>query len=90
MALMRIKINIKQKSDPIWKGLDESPHFYFVHSFYPKTNENKIVASTTPYGSEFTSSVRRGNLFATQFHPEKSQGSGLRLIRNFLSLNSEI
>ncbi|MEE2966449.1 MAG: imidazole glycerol phosphate synthase subunit HisH [Verrucomicrobiota bacterium] len=84
------KINIKQKSDPIWKGLDESPHFYFVHSFYPKTDENKIVASTTPYGSEFTSSVRRGNLFATQFHPEKSQGSGLRLIRNFLSLNSEI
>lgn len=84
------KINIKQKSDPIWWGIDESPHFYFVHSFYPKPDEDKIVASTTPYGCEFTSSVRKGNLFATQFHPEKSQGSGLRLIRNFLSLNSEI
>ena len=84
------KINIKQKSDPIWEGIDESPHFYFVHSFYPKPDEDKIVASTTPYGCEFTSSVRKGNLFATQFHPEKSQGSGLRLIRNFLSLNSEI
>ena len=84
------KINIKQKSDPIWGGIDESPHFYFVHSFYPKPDEDKIVASTTPYGCEFTSSVRKGNLFATQFHPEKSQGSGLRLIRNFLSLNSEI
>jgi glutamine amidotransferase len=84
------KINIKQKSDPIWGGIDESPHFYFVHSFYPKPDEDKIVASTTPYGCEFTSSVRQGNLFATQFHPEKSQGSGLRLIRNFLSLNSEI
>ena len=84
------KIIIKQKSDPIWEGLDEASHFYFVHSFYPKPDENKIIASTTPYGYEFTSSVRRGNLFATQFHPEKSQGAGLRLIRNFLSLNSEI
>ena len=84
------KIIIKQKSDPIWEGLDEASHFYFVHSFYPKPDENKIIASTTPYGYEFTSSVRRGNLFATQFHPEKSQGAGLQLIRNFLSLNSEI
>ena len=84
------KIIIKQKSDPIWEGLDEASHFYFVHSFYPKPDENKIIASTSPYGYEFTSSVRRGNLFATQFHPEKSQGAGLRLIRNFLSLNSEI
>jgi len=84
------KIIIKQKSDPIWEGIEENPHFYFVHSFYPEPDENKIIASTTPYGCEFTSSVRRGNLFATQFHPEKSQGAGLRLIRNFLSLNSEI
>ncbi|MDC0048647.1 imidazole glycerol phosphate synthase subunit HisH [Verrucomicrobia bacterium] len=84
------KIIIKQKSDPIWEGLDGDPHFYFVHSFYPKPDEDKIIASTTPYGCKFTSSVRRGNLFATQFHPEKSQGAGLRLIRNFLSLNSEI
>ena len=84
------KIIIKQKSDPIWEGLDEASHFYIVHSFNPKPDENKIIASTTPYGYEFTSSVRRGNLFATQFHPEKSQGAGLRLIRNFLSLNSEI
>ena len=84
------KIIKKQKSDPIWEGLEEDPYFYFVHSFYPKPDDSKIIASTTPYGCEFTSSVRRGNLFATQFHPEKSQGAGLRLIRNFLSLNSEI
>ena len=84
------KIIIKQKFDPIWEGINNVPHFYFVHSFYPQPDENEIIASTTQYGCEFTSSVRRGNLFATQFHPEKSQGAGLRLIRNFLSLNSEI
>ena len=84
------KLIIKQKFDPIWEGINNVPHFYFVHSFYPQPDENEIIASTTQYGCEFTSSVRRGNLFATQFHPEKSQGAGLRLIRNFLSLNSEI
>ena len=84
------KLIIKQKFDPIWEGINNAPHFYFVHSFYPQPDENEIIASTTQYGCEFTSSVRRGNLFATQFHPEKSQGAGLRLIRNFLSLNSEI
>lgn len=62
----------------------EGESFYFVHSFYVDTPQREIVWSETEYGCRFVSAVRRGNVFATQFHPEKSQAKGLRLYANFL------
>lgn len=67
-------------------GIDEGAYFYFVHSYYPVPEEQEIVATTTDYGGEFVSSVSQGNLFACQFHPEKSQGLGLKVLKNFGTL----
>ena len=67
----------------ILTGIGDGSYVYFVHSYYVDTDEDDIVATTTPYGHEFVSGVVRGNLFATQFHPEKSQTVGLRLLENF-------
>lgn len=69
-----------------WAGLGSDPFFYFVHSFYPAPADQSIIATETTYGaSSFASSVQRGNILATQFHPEKSQANGLRLMGNFVS-----
>ena len=81
------EIKVRNSSDPIWKGIKTSTHFYFVHSYYPEPLESNSVSSITSYGLEFASSVRCGNIFGTQFHPEKSQAAGLKLISNFLELN---
>ena len=81
------EIKFKNSSDPIWQGIKTSTHFYFVHSYYPEPLESNSVSSITSYGLEFASSVRCGNIFGTQFHPEKSQAAGLKLISNFLELN---
>lgn len=72
--------------DPIWQGLGEAPYFYFVHSYFPIPADPSIVAMTTDYGDRFASAVRSGAVVATQFHPEKSQQAGLRLLANFLGL----
>jgi glutamine amidotransferase len=72
-----------KKRLPALDGIENGAHFYFVHSYYPIPEEPEIVATTTDYGGEFTSSVGRGNLFACQFHPEKSQTLGLRILKNF-------
>lgn len=70
---------------PIWTGLGESPFFYFVHSFFPKPADPEVIAAETEYEKiRFASAIRRGQLIATQFHPEKSQQAGLRLLNNFL------
>lgn len=70
---------------PVWEGAPSPLHLYFVHSFYPKPKDDALVQSTTDYGDSFASSAGAGNVFACQFHPERSQESGLRLIQNFLS-----
>ena len=80
------EIKFENSSDPIWQGIKTSTHFYFVHSYYPEPLESNSVSSITSYGLEFASSVRCGNIFGTQFHPEKSQAAGLKLISNFLKL----
>ncbi|MFP4321388.1 MAG: imidazole glycerol phosphate synthase subunit HisH [Anaerolineales bacterium] len=59
--------------------------FYFVHSYYFMTSDASIIAATTHYGHEFVSAVQRDNIFGTQFHPEKSQDAGLRVLRNFMA-----
>jgi glutamine amidotransferase len=71
---------------PIYAGIDAGTHVYFVHSYYVKPRDSSVVATTTDYGIEFCSSVWQGNLYATQFHPEKSQAAGLKMLRNFAEL----
>ncbi|MBU6302878.1 MAG: imidazole glycerol phosphate synthase subunit HisH [Verrucomicrobia bacterium] len=73
------------REDPLWDGLGAHPHVYFVHSYYPRPALETDIACRTSYGFEFASGVRRGNVVATQFHPEKSQDVGLRLLRNFFT-----
>jgi imidazole glycerol-phosphate synthase subunit HisH len=81
-------IEIVQNS-PIFEGIKSGEHFYFVHSYYCAPTDPKAVATTTPYGGrEFCSSIKSGNIFACQFHPEKSQRAGLRLLQNFIKLVS--
>ncbi|SDU29658.1 glutamine amidotransferase [Verrucomicrobium sp. GAS474] len=70
------------------EGVVTGDHVYFVHSFYPAPEDPGIVAMTTEYGLSFASAVGKGNLFATQFHPEKSQRVGLKLLSNFAKLAS--
>jgi glutamine amidotransferase len=69
---------------PLWNGIPDGSWFYFVHSFYAAPDQPRHSAGTTDYGERFTSAVARDNIFATQFHPEKSAGHGLQLYRNFL------
>jgi glutamine amidotransferase len=72
----------------LFKNLPESANFYFVHSFYAVPNNAAIVATTTDYGFNFCSSIESNNLFACQFHPEKSQKNGLHVLKNFLAVPS--
>ncbi len=69
---------------PLLKGIPDGSYFYFVHSYYVEPKESNIIAATTEYGTEFTSMIWKENVFATQFHPEKSQKVGLRLLKNFV------
>ncbi|RYD34464.1 MAG: imidazole glycerol phosphate synthase subunit HisH [Verrucomicrobiaceae bacterium] len=71
----------------VWQGLGEEPYFYYIHSYFPEPADKGTIVAETTYGSQqFAGAVERGNLFACQFHPEKSQDTGLRLMRNFLGL----
>lgn len=80
------EVHPKGSATGLGKGvLPDSAHFYFVHSFYPRPADRSLVWATTPYGGEFCSAVARGNLAATQFHPEKSGPRGLRFLKNLLS-----
>jgi glutamine amidotransferase len=69
---------------PLWAGIPQESRFYFVHSYYVDPAEQALVAGTTDYGTTFPSVLARDNLFATQFHPEKSAGAGLQLLKNFV------
>jgi len=75
-----------ENPDPMLSGLaPESDQFYFVHSYYAQPAEGSLIWAETEYGGRFCSAIRRGNCFATQFHPEKSQAKGLQLYRNFMA-----
>jgi glutamine amidotransferase len=69
---------------PALRGIGQGTYFYFVHSFYPDPREKSIVSTMTSYGRSFCSSVAKGHLFASQFHPEKSGDDGQRILRNFV------
>lgn len=80
------QLNIVQPKCPIFQGIQPGSYVYFVHSFFPKPTDPSITATETTYGEVFASSVWRDNVYATQFHPEKSQGVGLQLLKNFVAL----
>jgi glutamine amidotransferase len=74
-------------SHPMWNGIPDGSRFYFVHSYYAIPLHDSDVAATTPYGIEFASVIAHDNVFAAQFHPEKSQKAGLGLLANFVDWN---
>jgi glutamine amidotransferase len=80
------QIDFAQADCPLYKDIPNGSHVYFVHSFFPQPVDESIVATRTTYGEPFASSVWKGNVFATQFHPEKSQAVGLKLLENFVTL----
>lgn len=79
------QLSIRRRA-PVLDGIDEGSYFYFVHSYYVVPEDLGVVAAETDYGVPFCSMVWHENLYATQFHPEKSQANGLRLLENFARL----
>ncbi len=82
------QLEVLQPECPLYEGIPSGSYVYFVHSYFPRPEDASIVATRTVYGESFASSVWRGNVFATQFHPEKSQQVGLQLLANFLRFAS--
>jgi glutamine amidotransferase len=76
------ELNIKS-NNALFNGIKDRTYFYFVHSFYVAPEDTTIISTTTDYGVDFTSTIAKDNIFAVQFHPEKSQGVGLKLLKNF-------
>lgn len=79
-------VDFKKKDCPLFKRVKSGDHFYFVHSYYAVPKDASWVLAETSYGDNFCSAIWKENIFATQFHPEKSQESGLRVINNFVKL----
>ena len=75
-----------QEEGPLFKGLENGCYVYFLHSYYVLPQDESVLATTTDYGGSFASSIRRDNVFAVQFHPEKSQRAGLQMLKNFAEL----
>ena len=80
------QLEIVKPDCPLFRGVANGSYVYFVHSFYPQPVDTGIIATRTEYGDKFASSVWRDNVYATQFHPEKSQKVGLQLLKNFVEL----
>ena len=80
------QLEIVKPECPLFRGIASGSYVYFVHSFFPKPADSAIVATRTTYGETFASAVWRDNVYATQFHPEKSQNVGLQLLENFADL----
>ncbi len=79
-------IKIKEKNCPLLKGIKDESYFYFVHSYYCESKENKFTAGVTNYGIDYTSFLWKENIYAVQFHPERSQKNGIKLLENFVNL----
>ncbi len=77
----------QSRPHPVWAGVADGSWFYFVHSYYARPSDARHTVGEADYGGSFTAAVARDNIFATQFHPEKSADSGLALYRNFLHWN---
>ncbi len=82
---------VKKSIDhPLWHGIDDNAYFYFVHSYYVESDDKNQVMGECDYGNKFTAAAGLNNLFATQFHPEKSHDVGLQLLRNFINWNGTL
>jgi glutamine amidotransferase len=81
------QLNFKRRP-PAFEGIADGSNVYFVHSYYVKPDNDAVIATTTDYGIEFCSSIWKDNIVATQFHPEKSQDVGLRILKNFAEMKS--
>jgi glutamine amidotransferase len=75
------------RAHPLWAGIADGTRFYFAHSYHPAPEDPAVIAGTTDYPAAFTCAIARANIFATQFHPEKSHVAGLRLLANFVNWN---
>ena len=73
------------RAHPLWAGIEDGSRFYFAHSYHPVPDDPDLTAGTAAYPTPFTCAVARANIFATQFHPEKSQRAGLELLANFVT-----
>ncbi len=82
----QIDLTQKGKESQLFKGIEDGDFFYFVHSYFALPENKDIITSRTNYGVDFCSSINRDNIFATQFHPEKSQAKGLKMLDNFIKL----
>lgn len=80
------QISIRRRPS-VFEGIDEGANVYFVHSYYVQPEDEAVVATTTGYGIDFCSAIWKDNIVATQFHPEKSQTVGLRILKNFAGMN---
>lgn len=80
------QVELTRTDCPLFEGVPSGTHFYFVHSYFPQPADASIVVGRTDYGVDFASAVWHQNVFATQFHPEKSQEAGLTLLRNFVAM----
>ena len=78
--------SIQHSNSPLYSGIENGADFYFVHSYHFIPEDKKVVMSTTDYGERFVSSIQSGNIYGVQFHPEKSQSDGLKVLRNFMEL----
>lgn len=77
-------VNFQGKAHPLFRGVSNGTDFYFVHSYHFNCNDKEYIATESEYGENFTSAVYKDNIFATQFHPERSQSNGLKILTNFL------
>ncbi len=80
------QIKIRKADCPLFVNLSDGGNAYFCHSYYPKADDSRITAASTEYGADFVSIIWKENIYATQFHPEKSQAVGLKLLENFVNL----
>lgn len=81
------QLEVKQKNCRLFSDIENSSETYFCHSYYVVPNDTTMIATTTEYGIQFASSINSGNIYGVQFHPEKSQLTGLKLLENFITIN---
>ena len=81
---------VEQQPHPLWEKIPQNSRFYFVHSYYAQPDDASVVAATANYPDAFACALASNNIFAVQFHPEKSQAVGLQLLQNFLHWNGQV
>ena len=82
----KVDYRLKTEGCRLLDGIEDNSHFYFDHSYYVDPSDKDIVAATTDYGKDFTSMIRKDNIYGVQFHPERSQKMGLKMLENFIAL----